>query len=92
MPMAGDSQGSLPTQHRFRIKCHKRGDRQASPTAANIDSQGVKNAEKSCLLTVAIKEQVPQWAGECSASRSACVKAVFPPMFAAIAARKTTKV
>jgi len=33
--------------HALYVKCRKRGDRQASPTAAIIDSQSVKSAEKS---------------------------------------------
>jgi transposase len=33
--------------HALYVECRKRGDRQASPTAAIIDSQSVKSAEKS---------------------------------------------
>jgi transposase len=38
--------------HALYAECRKRGDRQASPTAAIIDSQSVKSAEKSGLASI----------------------------------------
>src|ERR1700704_3730955 len=50
VPVAGGSEKSAPPQHPFRlslyVECREQGEREASPTAAIIDSQSVKSAEK----------------------------------------------
>jgi len=40
------------SHHSLDVKCREQMDRDASPTAAVIDSQSVKSAEKATVLSV----------------------------------------